>query len=316
VGSGNSEIFTDEALSLICRYAKGIPQAINILCSNALSVGYGLSEKRISASTVRKIRREKDIFTGERSPKPSSRTKRNLPRKIFYAFLALAIFATVMFFNKDYVKHLLTTQKLKIVSEPSALRDKVETSKPKGERHVVPEPAPNTPNPEVINASPETPQTPASSAITMSQPDTGIRVKKIVKVTVGTTLSLLAHKYYNEANTTLIDHILKLNPEITDSNLILVDQKIKIPEITESLLLLQFSNDVYKVHLGTFLNPEYAKRYIGDIDLPGKKMEVVPWKVSQKETWYRVLAGPFVSKNEGLKAIEELKQKRLLPSFR
>jgi hypothetical protein len=126
----------------------------------------------------------------------------------------------------------------------------------------------------------------------------------------------LAIKYYNEANTTLIDHILKLNPEITDSNLILVDQKIKIPEITESLLLLQFSNGVCKVHLGTFLNPEYAARYIDDIDLPGKKMEVVPWKVSQKETWYRVLAGPFVSKNEGLKAIEELKQKRLLPSFR
>jgi cell division protein FtsN len=242
--------------------------------------------------------------------------KRNLPRKIIYAFLALAIFAMVMLFNKDYVKHLLTAQKLKIVSELSALRDKVETSKPKGKWHVVPEPAPNTPNPEVINASPETPQTPASSAITMSQPDTGIRVKKIVKVKVGTTLSLLAHKYYNEANTTLIDHILKLNPEITDSNLILVDQKIKIPEITESLLLLQFSNDVYKVHLGTFLNPEYAKRYIGNIDLPGKKMEVIPWKVSQKETWYRVLAGPFVSKNEGLKAIEELKQKRLLPSFR
>jgi general secretion pathway protein A len=316
VGSGNSEIFTDEALSLICRYAKGIPQAINILCSNALSVGYGLSEKRISASTVRKIRREKEILTGERSPKPSSRMKRNLFRKISYAFLSLAIFAMVMFFNKDYVKHLLTTQKLKIVSEPSALRDKVETSKPKGERHVVPEPAPNTPNPEVINASPETPQTPASSAITMSQPDTGIRVKKIVKVTVGTTLSLLAHKYYNEANTTLIDHILKLNPEITDSNLILVDQKIKIPEITESLLLLQFSNGVFKVHLGTFLKPKYAAQYIDDIELPGKKMEVVPWKVSQKETWYRVLAGPFVSKNEGLKAIEELKQKRLLPSFR
>ena len=316
VGSGSSEIFTDEALSLICRYAKGIPRAINILCSNALSVGYGLSEKRISASTVRKIRREKDIFTGERSPKPSSGMKRNLPRKIFYAFLALAIFATVMFFNKDYVKYLLTAQEFKIVSGPSDIGDKVETSKPTGERHVVPEPAPNTPKPEVTNASPEAPQTPASSATSISQPDTGIRVKTIVKVKVGTTLSLLAIKYYNEANTTLIDHILKLNPEITDSNLILVDQKIKIPEITESLLLLQFSNDVYKAHLGTFLNPEYAKRYIGDIDLPGKKMEIVPWKVSQKETWYRVLAGPFVSKNEGLKAIEELKQKRLLPSFR
>jgi len=316
VGSGNSEIFTDEALSLICRYAKGIPRAINILCSNALSVGYSLSEKRISASAVRKIRREKDILTGERSPKPCSKMKRNLSRKIAYAFLAFAIFAMVMFFNKDYVKHLLTEQKLKNVAELSSLRDKDETSKPKGKRHVVLEPVPTTPNPEVKSGSPETPQTATSSATTMNQPDTGIRVKKIVEVKVGTTLSLLALKYYKEANTTLIDHILKLNPDITDPNLILVNQKIKIPEITESLLLLQSSNGVCKVHLGTFLHRGYAVRYIDDIDLPGKKMEVIPRKVSQTETWYRVLAGPFVSKNDGLKAIEELKKKGLLPSLR
>jgi general secretion pathway protein A len=316
VGSGSSEIFTDEALSLICRYAKGIPRVINIFCSNALSVGYGLSEKRISPSTVKKIRREKDILTEDPSPKPSSRIKKNLPRKIAYAFLALAIFAMVMFFNKDYVKHLLTTQKLKNVAELAALSDKVETSKPKGGRHVVLEPAPNTPSPEVKNGSPETPQTAVSSATTMNQSDTEIRVKTIVEVKVGTTLSLLALKYYKEANMTLIDHILKLNPDITDPNLILVNQKIKIPEITESLLLLQSSNGEFKVHVGTFLNRGYATRYVDDIDLPGKKMGVVPRKVSQTETWYRVLAGPFASKNEGLRVIEELKQKGLLPSLR
>ncbi|MGZ6222770.1 MAG: AAA family ATPase [Syntrophales bacterium] len=315
-GSGSSEVFTDEALSLICRYGKGNPRAINILCSNALSVGYSLSEKRISASTVRTIRREKDILTGERSPKQSFRVKRNLPRKIFYAFLALAILAIVIFFSKDYVKHLLTAEKSKNVSELSAIRDKGETSNPKGKRHVVTEPVTSTPIPEVGNASPETPQTSAASPTAMSQPNTGFRAKKIVEARAGTTLSLLAFKYYNEANTTLVDHILKVNPEITDPNLILVDQKIKIPEITESLLLLQFSNGLCKVHLATFLNHELAARYMDGINLPGKKMEIAPRKVSRKETWYRVLIGPFVSRDEGLIAIEELKQKRLLPSFR
>jgi len=316
VGSGSSEIFTDEALSLICRHARGNPRTINIMCSNALSVGYRLSEKRISASTVKKIWREKDISTGEGFPRPSYRMERNLPRKILCAVLALAIFAMVIFFSKDYVKHLLNAQKLKNVSEVSPPNDKGETFEPKDKRLVVPKAEPSASNAELIDAPPKTQQTPASLAAIVSQPDTGIRVKRIVEVKVGTTLSLLARKYYNEANTTLIDHILKLNPEITDPNLILVNQKIKIPEITESLLLLQFSNGVYKIHLGTFLNPNYAARYINDIDLPGQKMEVVPRKVSQKETWYRVLAGPFDSKNEGLKAIQELKQKKLLPSFR
>jgi general secretion pathway protein A len=315
-GRGSSEIFTDEALSMICRYGKGNPLAINILCSNALFVGYGRAEKRISAATVRTIRREKDILMGEVAPKPSSGMKRNLPRKILYAVLALAVFATVLFFNKNYGKYLLTAQKSKSVSELSAIEDKGETSKPKGERHVVSELTPSTQIPEVRNASPETAQTPAASPSTMSQPDTGIRIKKIVEVRAGTTLSRLAFKYYNEANTTLVDHILKLNPEIADPNLILVNQKIKIPEITESLLLLQLSDGSCKVHLGTFLNHELAARYIDSVDLPGKRMEIAPLKVSQKETWYRVLAGPFVSRDEGLIAIEELKQKKLLPSFR
>ena len=116
-GSGSSEIFTDEALSLICRCAKGIPRAINILCSNALSVGYGLSEKKISASTVRKIRREKDISTEGMSPGQSLRMIKNLSHKISYAFLALAIFAMFIFFNKDYVKHVVTVGKSKDASE-------------------------------------------------------------------------------------------------------------------------------------------------------------------------------------------------------
>jgi general secretion pathway protein A len=316
VGSGRSEIFTTEALSLICRHAKGIPRVINILCCNALSVGYGLSEKKISASIVRKIRREKDILSRDIAQKLSFRIKRNLPRKISYAFLTLAVFMAVIFFNKDYLQHVVSSMKLKNVMVLSAFRDKDESAKPTGKRYFVPEPVPSTPNPEIINVSPETPQTPVSSATPMSRPDTEIRVKKIVEAKARTNLSLLALKYYNEANTTLLDHILELNPEITDPNLILVDQKIKIPEITESLLLLPSSHGVCKVHLGTFSNPKDAARYIDDIDLPGKKIEVVPRKVSQTETWYRVLAGPFVSKNEGLKAIEELKRRGLLPSFR
>jgi general secretion pathway protein A len=315
VGSGSSEIFTDEASSLICQYAKGIPRSINILCGNTLSVGYGLAEKRISTSTVRKIRKEREILTGGRSSQPSPKMKKNLSRKIGYAFLTLTALGMAMFFSKDYVKHFLNARKQKNVAELSSIRDQAGTSESKGRQHVVLERA-QTPPTEVKNASPEIPKNAASPATTIIEPATEIRVKTIVEVKVGTTLSLLARKYYKEANTTLIDHILKLNPDITDPNLILVNQKIKIPEITESLLLLQSSNGVFRVHVGTFLNRGYASRYIDDIDLPGRSMEVVPRKVSQTETWYRVLAGPFASKNDGLKVIEELKQKGLLPSLR
>jgi hypothetical protein len=53
VGSRSSEVFTPEAISLICHQAKGIPQIINFICDKAFSVGYQRSRKRIDSLIVR-----------------------------------------------------------------------------------------------------------------------------------------------------------------------------------------------------------------------------------------------------------------------
>jgi cell division septation protein DedD len=112
-----------------------------------------------------------------------------------------------------------------------------------------------------------------------------------------------------------MDHILELNPEITDPNLIPVKQKIKIPEITESLLVKQSSDGTCSIHLATFSNPRHAARYVNEIDFKGKEVKVVPLKVSRTDAWYRVMAGPFADRSEALKAVDEMKKKDLLPSF-
>jgi type II secretory pathway predicted ATPase ExeA len=309
VGSSSSEVFTDRALSLICRYAKGTPLALNILCNNALFVGYGLSENKITASTVRKVRKEVDALSRERAQILISRIKRQLPRKIVYAFLTLTILVMVIFFGKEYEKLILNPQESKKLIERSVFKNKVK-------HHAVVEDVPITPSPEIMSSPPKISQTPVSSPTAISYSDTEIRVKKIVEVKAGANLSLLALKYYNESNTTLIDHILEFNPAITNPNLILVNQKIKIPEIKESLLIKPSSDGVFKIHLGTFLNNEDAIRYSHNIVLREKEIEIIPVKVSTTQTWYRVLAKPFFNRDEGLKVIKEMKQKELLPSFR
>jgi type II secretory pathway predicted ATPase ExeA len=55
VGSDSSRIFTPEAISLICDYGKGIPRLINILCDNALLIGYGLAQKVIDANIFHEV---------------------------------------------------------------------------------------------------------------------------------------------------------------------------------------------------------------------------------------------------------------------
>jgi general secretion pathway protein A len=314
VGSSSSKVFTDEALSLICRYANGNPHTINIICNNALNAGYGFSEKRISALTVKMVQREKDTSTQEMNQIKSSGLKRNLLRKISYAFLTLAIFTAVIFFSKDYLHNIFKTQKTKNLIEQSIPKDKGETSKSEA-KHRGASKSDTATSTGVKSFLPKPPQTTASSPADLSKPGTDIPVKAVVEVKKGANLSLLALRYYNDVNPTIIDQIWELNPEITNPDLILVNQKIKIPEITESLLIRQSSDGSCKVYLGTFSNSKDAGRYKFYTVLKGKNIEIVPKKVSQTITWYRVTAGPFESKDEGLKAVEELKKKGLLPSF-
>ena len=51
-GSRSDEVFTPRAISLITRYSRGIPRTINILCDNALQVGYTLFRERVDEGII------------------------------------------------------------------------------------------------------------------------------------------------------------------------------------------------------------------------------------------------------------------------
>jgi hypothetical protein len=140
-------------------------------------------------------------------------------------------------------------------------------------------------------------------------------LKKIVAIKKGQTISQLTQEYYGMVNLTFIDLLLELNPTITNVHLILVDQDIKIPNITEKLLIIQSADHTCKIHAGTFETPDPAKLYSDELALKGKKIETLPRKVSPRETWYRVMIGKFDNKDEALKIIFLLKEKGLLPAF-
>ena len=292
-GSSSAHVFTDGALALICRYGKGIPRAINILCSNALSLGCTLSEKKISASVVKKVRKEKEILTEQRVHALTLGIKRNIYRKISYAFLVPAVLAAGIFFGKDSLHYVIDSQ------TRSSMREKA------GTKHEVATPLPA---PLQKRQSPG----PMPSAVHRHGDDINIVT---IEAKQGTSLSSIALKYYKEANATLIDHILELNPEITNPALILVNQKIKVPEMSSSLLIKQSLNGTYKVHLGTFSTSREAAQYMDEIDFERGSLEVVPRKITPRETWYRVMAGPFADRDNALKAVEDMKQRGLLRSF-
>jgi len=64
VGSGIAKIFTPEAVDLICKYSRGIPRNINMLCYMSICSGYALSRKHISSDLVEKAL---PVLNGHRS---------------------------------------------------------------------------------------------------------------------------------------------------------------------------------------------------------------------------------------------------------
>jgi len=108
---------------------------------------------------------------------------------------------------------------------------------------------------------------------------------------------------------------LESNPNIKDVHLILVDQKIKIPKITEESLIIKTPEDTYKMNAGTFQMPNPARFYSDERALKGKKIEILPRKVSTQDMWYRVVIGNFDSQDEVVRVTRLLREKGLLPAF-
>jgi type II secretory pathway predicted ATPase ExeA len=312
-GSGSSKVFTDEALSLVCHCAKGSPLALNTLCSNALSVGCELAEKRVSASTIRKVRRGDGILAAQKARTLAAAIKTR-PRKIILTLLLIVLAATAVFWGGIYVQQDFKTYR------PNQSVVAPTPGKPDA-APVVRTPAavlqvPISSAPRVAETVQDLPRMPAlpSAMLDKAQPD--IRIKKIIQARQGVNLSSLAFEHYKMADETLVDHILKLNPEITNPNLILVDQKIRIPEMTESLLIVRSPEGLYKIHLRTFTEQKSAERYGRAVSTWAQDITIVSWKISTGETWYRVMAGPYIGRQEALSAIGEIKQKgfSIIPS--
>ena len=300
VGSRSSQIFSPKALSLICSYAQGIPRVINTLCDNALLKGSSSFKKKIDVDIIHEVIKNME----------GPRLQRMIPSstalvKKFHAFpyglrfllkkasliimVSLLCLGTFIFLTRRH-----TEQKSAKTWDIKSL-----------ESHYVDTESTST------STSSQTPPPSASMAAAGRQ----YKLNEMIAVKKGQTISQLTQKYYRVVNLTLIDFLLEVNPTITNVHIIIVDQKIKIPYITEELLMIQSADRTYKIHAGTFETPDAAKLFSNEPVLKGKKIEILPRKVSPRETWYRVMIGTFENKNEVLKTISLLKKKRLLPAF-
>ena len=384
VGSSASRIFTSAAISLICDYSKGIPRTINILCDNALLIGYGLSRKKLDADIIREVMEDMEAsvsrvaFRSESvRDKVSQHTKHSEPwvlddrRQKWFSkthVIVLLILCLVLFLILGKLYRIINHSKN--ISDGSNLSSKIlhsnaETALTSSGKFPFSSKEPKPLDAGTNSSSNLFPSGTREDSVTLSSiqtsptedkpldttkslslnlisselkadpesrhpiqiqpgelkpeapddPGTKGKIKGIVAAKKKDCVFSLAQKYYRAANETLADFILQSNPEISNIHLISVNQQIKIPDITDESPIIRLPDRTYKIHLGTFLTKISAATYKQELSLEGKRLEIIPLRVSPGETWYRVEAGKFDDRDTCLKVIALLKEKALLPIF-
>jgi general secretion pathway protein A len=275
-GSSISKVFTPQAVELLCKYSRGIPRMINQLCDHSFLMGYARSIPKIDAKTV------KDVI--QSNPHWHSRKRIRFPQIKPLNFLASIFGLAALFLGLFYL--MSPDGNLKLLPREKRVY-KVNISQSQ------------------VSAK----TTPAEDSSPKEEP------AQFVKMQPGWSLSILTRRYYQSVHLTFKDLILEANPQITDANVIQVDDVIKIPAVTEDSLLIPSSDQTYQIHLGTFNSPEFLKDFETQPSLKGKKLQIVPRKASSEEIWYRFVAGNFSDRKEALEVIRILKEKGLLPAF-
>ena len=366
VGSASKAVFTPEALSLICRYGEGVFRKINILCDNALLIGYGLQKKTIDEAIVKEVLEDMGTLTPQEAERPrivydpepilqgndeefqssdepgAKPISRFLTRKVSYGIAAAIALMLIVFLalefglaprpkapapplNQPNAGEKVAAVAAETKSEPIQSEPSKPASEPKAAAAASASPAAAPPQEKPVPVQEERKQPAAEPSKSESAPGPAPpkaagkserRFQKTMGVVKGETLYSIARQYYKEANISLVDCILEFNPKITDIHSIGPNLKIRVPEIGEESFLLRSPDGSYKIILGTFGQEKQSRTYKNEPELKDKKIEVVLRKVAPEETWYRVTAGNFETREEGLKAIQSLKKKGLLPALK
>jgi general secretion pathway protein A len=314
LAGGKADVFTPEALDLVIRYGEGIPRTLNIIGDNALRIGHQISAPKISAEIVRKALKAMYIPTARKGTAGGRAISNPLFGKTLYSLAAvLALLALVLFAVDNAPKEKGGVSAQAEPAPPKIKKEDLPPSKP--EPKPAPEEAEERPSGEkqIASERPEPQVLPAKFSPPAAKAEA--KVKKIINVKKGATLNSLCWQHYGYANITLLDHIMALNPELTDPNLILISQKIRLPDIGEEMLVCEKATGKFQIFLGTFSRPDVAGAFSQEPLLKGKELEITARKMATGETWHRLSAGIFSGKEEALKTTRALKEKGVLPSF-
>lgn len=317
VGRSAVEIFSPQSLSLIVEKAEGIPRVINIICDNALFSGSKDSVRKIEVNLIESVLGNlegPDYQPTKKRKPPSQVTPFRLSYRLIIRDGLIVVFGVTLVVGLFLLQPELTWQlkSFKWFGEPESLLNQKEKASIK-------DPSPRGGQANVAEMNPRSDECPkpGQEKSPQGQPQSSISSPLLVRsiqVKEGDYLSKLIAGYYGKLNESLIDLVLNYNPSIKNIDLVLVNQLIRLPELKEETLIFPVSGKgPFSIHLGTFPGSNEAHRFRNQLLLNRQNLTVKSIKVSPRQTWFRVEAASYGSKNEALEVIKKLRERKLLP---
>ena len=317
VGSSSKEIFSSQALALMTEFARGIPRVLNIVGDNALLAGYGESLKKIEVQHLEKV------FENLEGPDYKKKHRDRITKRVasYPLFRRLSFRQGLIILMVFFLGAGIFLARNQITERRSASRGIGDVkSGPNRESHPVPVDKPQKTNREESQGQRSRPEanrkTDRNNSLEPGAPLASQLAIRTILIKNGETLSFLCIKYYGEFNETLIDLLIAYNPSIKNADLVLVNQKIQLPEKKDESILTLAQDNRFTIHLGTFKDPAQADKFKTEPALKGRPITIQPKKVVNRQTWYRVEAGKYDKREEALEVIIALKKKGLLPFFK
>jgi len=334
-GHQGNQVFSPEALSLICTHSRGIPRLINIFCDNALLTAYGKEQTRVDAAIIKEIindyQQSKISPAADEAPPRPERGKKKLTIAkvlliviLIFLNILLAFLLGLNFRNTPGAFGLLVNSLVAQlgsfaqerpapdeVKPPVTQQPPSQIPSPVKEDNITPSAVStswdNKPEEAVANSDlpipaeqplPLPPLDPAAQTQALSgQPHKAISAKP------GDIISTLATNEYGILTDTIFDIIKRVNPEIEDLNMIYVGEQVILPPLDIESLIIQNDNGTFSIHLATFHADAEGRKLQNAFSNNTYKVSLHPVKILGNQTWQRAVLGNFSDQTSAIEYI-------------
>jgi general secretion pathway protein A len=324
-GSRDTKIFSKKVIRAIHSYAQGYPRMINILCDNALLLGYSNGKKHITVEMIEEchndlqlpesfLQKDADIqiMREPEAPKPVKKVPYLRAAVLILLLFILVSAGSFTSLGQRYLKTVKLLYSTHFISKSSPLKEKpsvivqekglppsneegkkigtkpsVEITKA-GIKESLPIPKSSLPKGKLPEKSKL-----LKSDLLAKKENVLKKEKRIITVKPGDTLLGLAMEMYGYANKKTLNQIQKENPEIRDVNLIEVGQKIIFSKPP-------FRNNkyrsIYSVHIASFKPIELARSVFERLIKGDFEPYILPFDHPKKGKMFRIAVGAFKDK--------------------